>query len=733
MFTLAFLFSLLIPSAHADVVIPLAITPSTINVAISVSQTSCTSPCPVYFNMTGTTSPETQYPFHDIQYKWNFGDDDNAVWTTGAHVGDGSVLEKKNRATGAIAAHIYEIASGVPPTVFTPTVELYDGVNTTNYTLPSITVTHPDTTFSGSNSACFTAGADFTDCPSGATQVTIAPVSKAITAAMASNSRITVPMHGYATGTAVTAENGTGTLPGLNAGQLYYVCSLDADTVWAYDTEANANGCSSPGRQPVSNGSGDLGQFTVGTVNMIFTQYATTGKRLLYRGGETFNTQSALSIAADNVMISKFGSSCPTFSVQVAGEDIPTFNISGVRTNVWIYDVCSVGTDVDGDGPAFRALQNSDGSSFITLLRINATDHGFFYSNAGVTGSTLQYSILQDNTAENCGAFIRLKNGAIMGNSFGPTTVLHCEHSLRIQLNQGVVVSSNTLSEPSSDSGGKHNLTIRAEDHTYAQPNPDPTHDSFYAHVSDNKLIQLTKNNASMLQACTTNISSVDYLYNMVFERNWIIFGTQTVFAINLCGVDYSARNNIIDFSAATPQIAGITVANANGSPIYPTNPGIPQPNNIWMNFNTFYKSDTASANGGTAVSLVPTNSGTPAGTQRIGSTTSQNNLAWFVNGKTHNLDATGACVGGGTCFISGVTTRNNSSCTNTGAPTNNCVGGVLSDPTFIDPTPTNPADFKPNTGSYAIGSGITGVKVFSDFFLNARNPASPDIGAIIH
>ena len=125
------------------------------------------APLAVFFDATSTTATATTRPFHDIEYRWNFGDDDTLTWANGAHVGDGSVLTKKNRATGPVAAHVFET-----PGTYIVNLTVTDGTNTVSNNCIQIAVANPDQVFSGSNTICVAATslpvAGVDGCPSGA-------------------------------------------------------------------------------------------------------------------------------------------------------------------------------------------------------------------------------------------------------------------------------------------------------------------------------------------------------------------------------------------------------------------------------------------------------------------------------------------------------------------------------------------------------------------------------------
>jgi chitodextrinase len=129
---------------------------------VSPSRTSGVAPLAVFFDAASTTdSSVTSRPFHDIEYSWGFGDPTSGTWTTGARPG-----ASRNTAKGPVAAHVFET-----PGTYTVTTSAFDGTNTST-TTNTITVTDPDTQWTGTKTVCISTSGTFTDCPSGAVQVT---------------------------------------------------------------------------------------------------------------------------------------------------------------------------------------------------------------------------------------------------------------------------------------------------------------------------------------------------------------------------------------------------------------------------------------------------------------------------------------------------------------------------------------------------------------------------------
>lgn len=141
---------------------------STLTPSASQTRTTCISPCYVFFDAMATTSTQTSYPFHEVEYTFNFDDAGSGTWGQGAQVG---VSSKNTHRGGPIAGHIYETA-GANRTV-TPTGTATDGVSTAALPgLSSITITDPDLApeFAGGKTICVSNTTDHTGCPAGATQ-----------------------------------------------------------------------------------------------------------------------------------------------------------------------------------------------------------------------------------------------------------------------------------------------------------------------------------------------------------------------------------------------------------------------------------------------------------------------------------------------------------------------------------------------------------------------------------
>ena len=130
-----------------------------VDIDASASRTSGVAPLSVHFNADLTASSSTERSFHDLDYSWNFGDPTSGNWGTSG--------KPKNSDKGPVAAHVYET-----PGAFTAILIVRDqtGAIVDSETFV-INVDDPDVFYAGTNTTCISNDADFTGCPSGATQI----------------------------------------------------------------------------------------------------------------------------------------------------------------------------------------------------------------------------------------------------------------------------------------------------------------------------------------------------------------------------------------------------------------------------------------------------------------------------------------------------------------------------------------------------------------------------------
>ncbi|OFZ29333.1 MAG: hypothetical protein A2622_07920 [Bdellovibrionales bacterium RIFCSPHIGHO2_01_FULL_40_29] len=128
---------------------------------IVATRISGPAPLAVLFNASGSTDSSGSDSFNNLTYSFDAGDNNSATYTVSGQL-------KRRHSGGPLFAYVYETPSTTPYTV---KVRVQNSAGQWSEAQIQITVTNPDTVFSGSNTVCVgnpipTAGAG--GCPSGA-------------------------------------------------------------------------------------------------------------------------------------------------------------------------------------------------------------------------------------------------------------------------------------------------------------------------------------------------------------------------------------------------------------------------------------------------------------------------------------------------------------------------------------------------------------------------------------
>lgn len=131
------------------------------------------APLAVFFDATETTAGAATKPFHDLEFRWDFGDPaGGATWGAGSRAG----LSSRNTASGPVAAHVFETPGNY-------TVTLTVGAAQATCV---VSVQDPETVFAGAGTSCFSTSGNFSGCPAGANRVVTSDFA-AVTAAADGN------------------------------------------------------------------------------------------------------------------------------------------------------------------------------------------------------------------------------------------------------------------------------------------------------------------------------------------------------------------------------------------------------------------------------------------------------------------------------------------------------------------------------------------------------------------
>lgn len=462
-------------------------------------------------------------------------------------------------------------------------------------------------------------------------------------------------------------------------------------------------------------------QVTTSNFVTALSIYQATGKRLLFRRGETFTAASAAAITAsgpgivgayDSGAFPKIQNASNTAILTLSSKTTPNMN-----------DWRIMDLELDGSLSAtpnrVYGVQAQGGANQITLLRLNIHDvygHIAFgddilnvwnsggspvklYDQITIADSTLLHGIGGQGSVA---GYIAATQLAWLGNSIDDT--INIEHGLRIvYTNRGVISNSLFSRAAGTDSGygGKTVLTIRAPDFGGSSTIPAGNYTEKVV-ISDNKFVPHSTQNGTVGQG-PLGTAYDGRLRDLIWERNWWTppadgpSSVQVDFA--LTGSDTTIRNNIVAKSGNTTDNRVFSLEMTN------TSPGYPLLNNVSFYNNTVYSSDTGR---NFDMVLILSKTGTPT------NVTAKNNLAYAPGD-----------LGPSMLIGSFAASSNNSTDSPAGGQLKNTSLNLATTP------PVSPADYKPVTGSYAIGTGAS-VPVWSDFFGNVRT-ASYDMGAVNH
>jgi hypothetical protein len=575
----------------------------------------------VFFDATGTTATATTRSFHDLEYRWNFGENQTALAALpgGTNWTNGSTKGSRNLATGPVAAHVFET-----PGTYTVALSATDGTNTAN-SCAQIVVQDPNTVYSGTNTICISSNTDPTPgsggCPAGAAHI------------------------------------------------------QQSD----FYTAANA--------------------------------YIATGKRLLFKRGDTFSESATprISVAGPGT-IGAYGTGAKPI-VRSTG-NVPLLRLSSPSTPTvkdWrvmdIYFDGLSGNNTDG-------VTEDGGFDQFTLLRLDFRNvsYGFhtsgslgdYYNTHGSSGHRVhsEYAIVDSTIVGMVGGYAAFTNGyylAMMGNNFNDGT------TTRFPLLVKSVISNNTLRDTTET---KEVIKLHAPtacDSTVT-PGCNYTNDVFppvnamandgvktfgYSEkiiISDNKL--LTTAGGYMATFGAQNGNSDERTRDLILERNWLISSATIQQALYIQSTDTTVRNNICDVSAS-----------AYATCFYVGLWGIePPPNNISIYNNTAYNGNPSASQFWFSIIY------TAATNVKL-----MNNLAYapYVSNPKMYSGTPG----------SGFVQSNNSS-------------DAKISPQFVSPL-TAPDGFKVAPSSYAVGTGAV-VPVWSDIF-SAPQTTTHDMGAVRH
>jgi hypothetical protein len=455
----------------------------------------------------------------------------------------------------------------------------------------------------------------------------------------------------------------------------------------------------------------------VSSFSTAINTYQATGKRLLFKRGDTFTAgvSRAWITAAGPGTVGAFGTGAAPIMRNAGTTQIFLVGSSSPRnTRDWrIMDI-----KIDGASDTVKAHDNiaiSAGGAVheVLILRVNITGvhvgiSANHYNLGAGTGDILYDGWnVQDSTLRGipgCLAADGIQAGpaatepavcswamymvgtrlAIQGND-ADNQKTGGSHVIRSEFMQKGVIAHNRIANPG---GTQHNIKLHASEWSKTDirnPSGTGTYSELVV-ISDNDLIG---SSAYMMSLGPQSNAYDERVRDLIVERNWVTMNSSGVTGIESSAVNVDIRNNLVNFTNSTYNTSGINVGRR----------GIePSPTNVRIYNNTLYRSDS----NGDAPACI-----------KFGTTISatvMNNLCYMP-------------LTSGPVMISGtpsVLVQSNNS-------TNAQVKSTF--PGWVSTAPSTPTDFKLVGGSYALGKGVS-VPVFSDFFLQTRT--TNDLGAAV-
>jgi hypothetical protein len=406
-----------------------------------------------------------------------------------------------------------------------------------------------------------------------------------------------------------------------------------------------------------------------------------TGRRLLFRRGETFNTTGTAAVsAAGPGIVGAFGTgNRPIISAGTAYDAL--ISMTGAD---WRY----MDLEFSGNGTSRAAVFNS-GVAQNTLLRLNMhnTGGGVYIADFNSADQMAMHDCAIAGIGNSgYGGYLFLQRASIQGNSITPGD--SGVHGLRFPRLVKGVVSNNYFGHTG---GTGQQIKLHAAN-PFGNPSVWAGYYSEQIIISDNQFHDDVNGTWSVTMG-SQNANYDERTRDVIVERNYSGTVTTTIIFFVISSSNTTLRNNIIDMSNGYAQ-------SRIGISVWKWGPAVTD--NVKVYNNTIY-----SSTGGNTIAI------------------SDNDFSQTPSIYPTNLQAYNnlSCSPGGGSPV--VTQFFGTSHTDSNNLLNNSPSAL-----FTSGTPTSPADFVlkalPNP---ARDTGLSAIKVFDDAFGNSRT-TNKDIGA---
>jgi hypothetical protein len=466
------------------------------------------------------------------------------------------------------------------------------------------------------------------------------------------------------------------------------------------------------------------------------SSHATTGKRVLFKRGDTFAAATEARITATGPgIVGAYGSQTlplPRMQVPLQVAADTEINILGFSSSSTpeFKDWRIMDLDLDGMGGAQTSGTGissvSGGVAQVTVLRLTyrnmnnaigfALDrlnflNNYFIANgrpAEATHAVDQVTVVDSTVIPGAATVYSAYDAgnriAFMGNNFDNGGNATGSHITRWPFLNKAVISNNTFLRPGFTRlaiklhAPYWNATFNVFDPNATQPVLGSNYSTYangdgyskYVVISDNKLTDAA--NPWSVELGPQDSGSDERIRNVIVERNWWVANTASQVALRVSASEVTVRNNIFNFSNGSNSQTAIQVVKDGV---------VLTSDQVRLYNNTIYSSYAVPSSQFAGIELAAP----------VTNITVRNNLAYApnANGPVMLVNNCGACL----------TQSNNS----TDAQVKS------TSPNFTAMPPVAPSDYRPVSG-YAIGGG-TAVPVWSDFLLQSRPQGVIDLGAV--